>query len=92
MDYLIQHDLFPKELSQQELLLDRVNDEDKEVAHAASQALGTAVDANPALKKSVEEEAQSNPETRQIVLKAADLNRRLGESINVSKIRRAAPQ
>lgn len=72
------------------MLLDAIKDEDEAVTHAASHVLTQAITLKPELKKSIEEAAASNPETRTTLIKATEKSLDLKKAIDISKIQRIA--
>ena len=86
IEYLAQQTKqFPAELLP--IILNSVNDENVDVAHAASQALTHAITINTELAKSVQKAADIYPETKDTIRKAAGYSSGLS---NVIKIQRAA--
>lgn len=92
VDYLVKNNLFPKELSLQDVLLDAVKDKDETVAHTASHVLTQAVTANPALKQSIEKAAGTDPEIKNTVIRAVEMSPELGQAIDIRSIRRMSTQ
>jgi hypothetical protein len=69
VEYLAQTNQFPQELLP--IVLNSVNDNNTQVAHAASHALTQAVKLNPTLRASVAAVAKTNTETRKTLDRAA---------------------
>jgi len=87
IEYLTQTKQFPTELLP--VVLNRVNDENDDVANTASHVLTQAVTVNPELAKSVEKAAEASSETKNTVIRAAEKSPGLRQAIDITRIQRA---